>query len=555
MQELLIFKGRTGGHYLLLQTRANAPKGYQAVDVTSLAQSADVLGYFADEFYRSELHLSYAKVLVKIQHVVNYSVVFEALQKAILKKDLTVYKDIPKDANPGSESILSAVVAAASSLLIAETSAEGAEDENTKSSGSSTSEVKSDTAASDQATCGDPISMLTGEELLTLQDFELPGLFPLVWSRSYRSSKIKTNTGLGYGWRHSFSLQLFERYQAPPKVGPKQSGINWFELVDEEGTVHHFNRVKKGQTSYQPSAGLALLHDGNERQILIRTDGTHWTFVKADTVWHLVSINNELGNELKLVYDNQHRLISIATAENRGVMLRYNSDHNIIRIAPYHIDKQNKLHVSEQLLASYQYSDEQALIAAINSQGTSEQYKYTAGALLKQRTRASGFSHYFEWNGDDEKAKCTRQWGDDDNYDYHFIFEGNKSTSTDSLGNTEQYFHNQQNLLTLFIDANGNQTEHQYDDQGRKTHTIDPTGQSTEFVYNNKGQLSEVITADGNITRYIYNAFGKRISTIDALGRKFHRHFNATGRLLSETLPDGQITDYKYNDKGHLSEK
>ena len=556
MQELLIFKGRTGGHYLILQTRADAPAGYQALQVNKNAKKiAQVVACFSDELYRSNEHLNYIKVLVNINKVVNDSVVIEALQKAILQEKLTVYKDIPKDVNPGSESILSAVIAAASSLLIAETSAEGAEDENTKNSGSSTSAVQSDTAASDQATCGDPISMLTGEELLTLQDFELPGLFPLVWSRSYRSSKIKTNTGLGYGWRHSFSLQLFERYQAPPKVGPKQPGTHWFELVDEEGTVHHFNRVKKGQTSYQPSAGLALLHDGNERQILIRTDGTHWTFIKVDTVWHLVSINNELGNELKLVYDNQHRLISIATADNRGIVLRYNSDNNIIRIAPYVIDKKEKLQVSTQLLASYQYNNDHALIAAINSQGASEQYKYTAVALLKQRTRPSGFSHYFDWVGDDEHAKCCRQWGDDDTYDYHFTFEGNKSTSTDSLGNTEQYFHNQQNLLTLFIDANGNQTEHQYDHLGRKTSTTDAMGQTTAFDYNQAGQLVQQIAADNSITRYVYNAFGKRIAVIDALGRQFKRHFNATGRLLSETEPDGQTTEYKYNDKGHLSEK
>ena len=318
--------------------------------------------------------------------------------------------------------------------------------------------------------------MLSGEEILPLQDFELPGLLPLVWRRIYRSSKINLNTGLGYGWRHSFSLQLIDCYKAPPKVGPKQPGTYWFELIDEEGTTHHFNKVKRGQTSYQPSAGLALLHDGESRQILIRTDGSHWVFTKQSDTWLLTNINNEFGHELKLIYDELTRLISIMITPKRGIMIRYNSDNNISKIVPYLMNEKGILTVQTQILASYQYNDDQSLIAAIDSKGAAERYKYHTGSLLKQRVRASGFSHYFEWIGDGVKAKCCRQWGDDGAYDYHFTFEGNKSTSTDSLGNTEQYFHNEQSLLTCFIDANGNKTEHQYDNQGRKVSTLDAMG-------------------------------------------------------------------------------
>ena len=555
MQQNLIFKGNPSGHYLVLTSGTNTPAGYQSIEVNSELQSSQIVDSFVQEFYRSDTHLNYAKALVNIKQVVSYDVVINALKKAIFKKQLAVYKDIPKDVNGGKEGVFAAVVGAISTLTKEEESSKGAVDGKTKTEGSSTSTVTSDTSASSQEKCGDPVSMLSGEEILSLQDVELPGLFPLVWRRLYRSSKIKVNTGLGYGWRHSFSLQLIDCYQAPPKVGPKQPGTYWFELVDEEGTTHHFNKVKRGQTSYQPSAGLALLHDGELKQILIRPDGSHWCFTKEDDVWLLTSINNEFGHGLSLVYDHKKRLISIMITPERGVMIRYNSDNNITKIVPYLMGAEGKLSVQSKVLASYQYNDQQCLIAAIDNNGLAEQYKYTACALLKQRIRASGFNHYFDWDGDDEHAKCCRQWGDDDTYDYHFTFEGNKSTSTDSLGNTEQYFHNEQKLLTLFIDANGNKTEHQYDHLGRKVSTTDAMRQTTAFGYNQAGQLVQQIAADDSITRYVYNAFGKRIAVIDALGRQFKRHFNATGRLLSETEPDGQITEYKYNDKGHLSEK
>jgi len=554
-QQHVIFIGKPSGRYLILTSGSIAPTGYQAIEVNSELQSAEIVNSFVNELHRSDKHLDYAKSLVDIKQVAGCDVVAKALKKAIFKEQLTVYKDIPKDVNGGKEDVSAAIVGAVSTLTKEEKSTKGAVDGNTKTEGSSTSPVTSETSAASQAKCADPVSMLTGEEILSLQDFELPGLFPLIWQRLYRSSKTKVNTGLGYGWRHSFSLQLTDCYQAPAKVGPKQPGTYWFELVDEEGTTHHFNKVKRGQTSYQPSAGLTLLHDSELKQILIRPDGSHWCFTKEDDVWLLTSINNEFGHGLSLVYDNKKRLITIMITPERGVMIRYNSDDNITKIVPYLMDAEGKLSVQSKVLASYQYNDQQSLIAAIDNNGLAEQYKYTAGALLKQRTRASGFSHYFDWIGDDEHAKCCRQWGDDDTYYYHFTFEGNKSTSTDSLGNTEQYFHNEQDLLTLFIDANGNKVEHQYDHLGRKISTTDAMGQKTAFDYNQAGQLVQQIAADNSITRYVYNAFGKRIAVIDALGRQFKRHFNASGCLLSETGPDGQSIEYKYNEKGQLSEK
>ncbi|MEG2114214.1 MAG: DUF6531 domain-containing protein, partial [Hafnia sp.] len=42
-------------------------------------------------------------------------------------------------------------------------------------------------------TDGDPVSMMSGEELLTLTDGTLPGWLPFVWQRCYRSSAASQN--------------------------------------------------------------------------------------------------------------------------------------------------------------------------------------------------------------------------------------------------------------------------------------------------------------------------------------------------------------------------
>ncbi|VVO28924.1 hypothetical protein PS708_04834 [Pseudomonas fluorescens] len=64
-------------------------------------------------------------------------------------------------------------------------------------------------ASSDKtATNGCPVSMVTGEELLTLTDGTLDGLLPFEWTRLYRTSAVEMDCGLGFGWSHSLAHRL-----------------------------------------------------------------------------------------------------------------------------------------------------------------------------------------------------------------------------------------------------------------------------------------------------------------------------------------------------------
>ncbi|WP_261246768.1 DUF6531 domain-containing protein, partial [Serratia fonticola] len=42
---------------------------------------------------------------------------------------------------------------------------------------------------------GDPVSLFSGEELLTLTDFTLPGVLPFAWRRLYRTSAVEQRCG------------------------------------------------------------------------------------------------------------------------------------------------------------------------------------------------------------------------------------------------------------------------------------------------------------------------------------------------------------------------
>ncbi|WP_157788696.1 DUF6531 domain-containing protein, partial [Pseudomonas fluorescens] len=55
-------------------------------------------------------------------------------------------------------------------------------------------------SADKTVTNGCPVSMVTGEELLTLTDGVLDGILPFEWTRLYRTSAVEVDVGLGFGW-------------------------------------------------------------------------------------------------------------------------------------------------------------------------------------------------------------------------------------------------------------------------------------------------------------------------------------------------------------------
>ena len=84
------------------------------------------------------------------------------------------------------------------------------------------SNPKGDAAAPADKTVthGCPVSMVTGEELLTLTDGALDGNLPFEWTRLYRTTAVEVDCGLGFGvWLE-------------PCAGPSAGGVGRFGGVD-----------------------------------------------------------------------------------------------------------------------------------------------------------------------------------------------------------------------------------------------------------------------------------------------------------------------------------
>ncbi|WP_213994994.1 DUF6531 domain-containing protein [Arsukibacterium sp.] len=406
-------------------------------------------------------------------------------------------------------------------------------------------------------TCGDPVSMCTGEEILELTDFELAGPLPIAWRRTYRSSQSHQNIGFGYGWRSNFNLYI--------DSVTDEAGTVSLQLVNEEGRQLHFVRPAPGQTSYQLAEELALRAEVDGSLVLLKPDNTHWVFVPAvktarnehNKRWVLHQVMDSVGRCLQLYYNQQSRLSRIDYTGKKGIELHYNSAGLLSRIEAVSLSKNDKSDKGSQatgiVLAQYYYNDKDELISAVNSGTETEKYQYSQH-LLTVRQRASGFCHYFSWQGSGPAARCVRNWGDDGIYDYRFSYDdtNRSATSIDGNGHRWQYFHNECNLLLKKVAPDGATWQYSWNKQGKKTTETLPDGSKTRFYYNDNGQLVTLEQADGAITHFQYNELGQRSVIIDAEGRQWRREYSAAGLLLAETGPDNLVTRYQYGSNNQL---
>jgi len=476
-----------------------------------------------------------------------------ALIKALTSGVITCYQQQVKSTIQVSDNTRSSQSSSSASSAVP-SNAKKATQAPASNKGSASNTTASETPITEQECRSDPVSMLTGEEILPLTDFSLAANRPLTWRRLYRSSHCNQKTIMGNGWRHDYLVQLTEHYLPPPKVGPKKKGTYWLEYRDEHGATHKFEKVKPGQSSYQLSSNLVLHYKENGKQVLVTPDDKHLTFMSGASAWLLEKIINEKGQSTRFYYDSMERLQRIEVNKVRGCVLKYNKHGLLKTVHAYRTNEQGKLVLLDQPLASYEYDEQSNLVAATNQFAEQERYEYNAANLLIKRTRASGFSHHFEWDSYGYDAKCIKQWGDDNTYCYQFEYQGNKTTSRDSRGNQEQFVHNEQGKLIEHTDANGNITRYDYNSLGQKVAQTDALGYQTLYTYTEYGQLESVTQADGNRTQFGYNQLGQQVVVILPNGEKIKRQYSASGLLQSETQADGRIALYSYDKQGNLTQ-
>ncbi len=387
-----------------------------------------------------------------------------------------------------------------------------------------------------ESTCrNDPVNMLTGEELFSHLDFELPGPIPLSWKRLYRSSAINQRSELGHGWSHPFNQYLTLKEGQLLHHDPEGALVTYPLPETGQRLRNQWGAVLSRYDDY-----LSLKQDGVV--LGFEPDPWHpkrWRLSQLFTPdfhhhWHLHYKDDESLGESRLS----------GALSSWGAELRFESGrHGWQRVLgrPNH-------RAAERVLARYRVCRHGDLLAATDQRGCQEQFRYTNHLFVRRRT-ASGLTFHFQWDQLSARARCVRQYADDGSYDYRFEWSPQTRTSraTNSRGHMEKFVFNALGQLVRHTRPDGHTEHWEYDSQGKLRCHTDPLSRKTRYKYDNKGRLTARTNPLGHTVRLQYWR-DKHLPSqiIDPMGQRTQYHYTPQGLLTTIRHPDGSEEHWTY---------
>ncbi|KAA8563548.1 putative deoxyribonuclease RhsC [Pseudomonas extremaustralis] len=396
-----------------------------------------------------------------------------------------------------------------------------------------------DAAASSDKTVtnGCPVSMVTGEELLTLTDGTLDGILPFEWTRLYRTSAVEVDCGLGFGWSHSLAHRL-------SVVG---DSVVW---IDHENRTTEFPLPTAARPAITNSLAEAAIYLGASPDELVLAQAARFYHFRDGV---LVSISDAYDNRLRIFRDVLGRIERLDNGAGRSLFLRY--ERGRIVAVDYQAQRakghEPYVWVTEQHVVAYAYDDAGRLVSATNAVGESEVYRYDEQHVILERGLAGGASFFWAWERSGKAARCVRHWASFSQMDTRYVWgEDGRVTVHNADGSQEVYVHDQRARLVQRIDPDGAQHFKSYDEKGRLTVEQDPLGAVTAYQYDEAGRLVALFPGDDEPTSYEHdNGFVRVVRRGQALW-KYER--NDQGDITRKTDPDGHVTDYSYDQYGQL---
>ncbi|MBJ2232945.1 RHS repeat protein, partial [Pseudomonas simiae] len=395
-------------------------------------------------------------------------------------------------------------------------------------------------ASSDKtATNGCPVSMVTGEELLTLTDGTLDGLLPFEWTRLYRTSAVEMDCGLGFGWSHSLAHRLSVSGDA----------VLW---TDHENRSTALPLPTVSRPAITNSLAEAAIYLGSLPDELVLSQGSRFYHFHDGA---LTAISDAYDNRLRISRNYLGQIERLDNGVGRSLFLRYASgrivavDYQIERA----VDDGPFVWVTEQNVVSYAYDAGGRLVCATNAVGESEVYRYDNQHVILERELAGGASFFWAWERAGKAARCVRHWASFSQMDTRYAWDDNgQVTVFNADGSQEVYVHDPRARLVQRVDPDGAQHFKSYDDKGRLTVEQDPLGAITAYQYDEAGRLVALFPGDDEPTTYEHdNGFVRVVRRGQAVW-KYER--NNQGDVTRKTDPDGNATDYSYNKRGQLTQ-
>ncbi|MFC8760124.1 putative T7SS-secreted protein [Streptomyces sp. NPDC057193] len=385
----------------------------------------------------------------------------------------------------------------------------------------------------------DPVDIAAGRVLLPQTDISLPGSLPLVFRRTFDSSR-RSGRWFGPTWSSTVDQRL---------------------EIDSEGVV--FSCDEGSLLAYpHPAPGVPVMPTHGRRWPLDRVeDGYTLTDPDTGTVRHFVEHADGLAL-LAQIDDRNGRWI---TFEHDGT----GAPTAIVHHGGYHLKlttsegRITALHLagaaadgSDQEILRYGYTDGH-LTEVTNSSGRPVRFGCDAFGRITSWTDTNG--HRFDYVYDDQD-RCTYQSGTNGHLETTFTWDDvdpatglRMTTLTDGLGHTQRHLINDRAQVVAEIDALGAVTRYEYDRHHRLLSHTDPLGHVSRVTYDEHGRPTRVDRSDGRQARAEYDEKGFPVRVIGADGNAVRQTFDARGNRTTVTEPTGATTHYAYDASGHMS--
>ncbi|MFI9644270.1 toxin C-terminal domain-containing protein [Micromonospora sp. NPDC051925] len=394
---------------------------------------------------------------------------------------------------------------------------------------------------------GDPIDVASGEVVLTQTDVELPGLLPVVLSRSHLSS-YRLGRWFGPAWASTLDQRIevddagacFVSEDGMVLTYPSPT-VAEEPAMPAEGPRWPLTPTPDGYRVDQPETGHSLHFqpvaehpepegDGQPVQVLPLCAVTDRNGNRIDLEW-------QAGEITEIRHTGGYR-IAVDTLRGRVAAL------SLLGADPAD---------DAWTLVRFGYDEEGHLAEVVNESGRPLRFTYDdEGRFTRWQDRNTQEYRYTY----DEQGRCVAADGSGGYLAarLHYDPAAQQTTVIDSLGHRTVYQLNERGQVQLLTDPLGNASAATWDRFDRKLTETDALGRTTRYSYDDDGNLVEVTRPDGARATATYNELRQPVVVTDVDGAAWRREYDERGNLTMVTDPTGAATSYAYDEAGHLTE-
>jgi RHS repeat-associated protein len=383
-----------------------------------------------------------------------------------------------------------------------------------------------------RVTRADPVDVVTGDVVLHQVDVELPGLLPLLLSRTHVSS-YRDGGWFGPSWASTVDQRL----------ELTATGITYFA---DDGAQLFYPR-EGGAVATLPLAGarlpLGLAATGYQVGLPELGRTLHFGLPGAApaAVLPLVAMTDRSGQRIDLGYGEQGELREVR--HSGGYRIAVRAEDGLVRALT--------LVGADTELVRFGY-DGRRLTEVVNASGLPLRFSYDADGRLTGWQDRLGTSYRYTY---DEDGRCVAAAGTGGFLSAAFEHRPDERATvvTDSLGQPSRYEYNDLGQVVRETDPLGASTLSEWDAGDRLLARTDPLGRTTRYDYDAAGNRTATTGPDGAVITAGYNAARQPVWLLDADGARWEWAYDAAGNLVAATDPGGGTTGYGYDGRNHLA--